>query len=164
MTRRLASVEGISKHFSGSRAVDKVRFDVAAGAIQALIGPNGAGKTTIFNMIAGVFRPDTGDIAARWPPLIGKRPDQICRAGVGRTFQLVRAVHRADGRGECRDRRADLDRRHKEAREHAGGVLKLLGLDDKRYRRPAASRCPTANAWKSRARSRPSRRCFCSTR
>ena len=56
-------VDGISKSFRGLKAVSQASFEVPAGAIVALIGPNGAGKTTCFNMIAGVFAPDTGQIA-----------------------------------------------------------------------------------------------------
>ena len=90
MTAASLQVKGISKSFSGLWAVENVSFEVAAGSIQALIGPNGAGKTTIFNMIAGVFPPDSGEILLDGASLLGKRPDQICHAGVGRTFQIVR--------------------------------------------------------------------------
>ena len=55
-------VEGLGKRFRGLRAVHEVSFTVPAGAIHALIGPNGAGKTTIFNMIAGVYPPDAGEL------------------------------------------------------------------------------------------------------
>src|SRR4030095_4146386 len=60
------------------------------GSINALIGPNGAGKTTIFNMIAGVFPPDSGSIVFLGKPSHGLRPDQVCAAGIGRTFQIVK--------------------------------------------------------------------------
>ena len=67
-----------------------VSFAVAQGGIVALIGPNGAGKTTCFNLIAGVFKPDTGAVRLGGERIDGRRSDQICRAGVGRTFQLVK--------------------------------------------------------------------------
>jgi len=70
--------------------VTNVSLSVEAGHIVALIGPNGAGKTTTFNMIAGVYRPDEGEILLDGQPLQGRRPDEICMAGVGRTFQLVK--------------------------------------------------------------------------
>jgi len=130
------SIRGISKHFRGLAAVTDVSFEVPAGAVQALIGPNGAGKTTIFNMIAGGFKPDSGAILLDGKPLVGKRPDEICRAGVGRTFQLVRPFNAmtveenvAVGALVWTD---DLD----EARDHAVGVLRLLGLEDKRFALP----------------------------
>lgn len=80
----------VSKSFRGLRAVEDVSFEVAERSITALIGPNGAGKTTIFNMIAGVFPPDAGEILFTGRPIQGLRPDQICAAGIGRTFQIVK--------------------------------------------------------------------------
>ena len=84
------AVTGLSKSFRGLRAVHEVSFVVPAGSIHGLIGPNGAGKTTIFNMIAGVFAPDGGQVTLDGARLDGMRPDRICAAGVGRTFQIVR--------------------------------------------------------------------------
>jgi branched-chain amino acid transport system ATP-binding protein len=83
-------IDGLGKHFRGLRAVHDVSFTVPAGAIHALIGPNGAGKTTIFNMIAGVFAPDSGTVRLDGAVISRLRPDRICDAGVGRTFQLVK--------------------------------------------------------------------------
>jgi branched-chain amino acid transport system ATP-binding protein len=83
-------IKGISKSFRGLKAVSSASFDVAQGSIVALIGPNGAGKTTCFNMIAGVFAPDAGSIAFQDKPIQGLRPDQVCAAGIGRTFQIVK--------------------------------------------------------------------------
>ena len=86
----MLSVLGISKSFRGLRAVSNASFDVPQGGMVALIGPNGAGKTTCFNMIAGVFAPDTGKVLFKGTEFHGRRPDQICAAGIGRTFQLVK--------------------------------------------------------------------------
>jgi len=86
----LLSLDGVSKRFRGLVAVDDVSFDVEEGGIIGLIGPNGAGKTTIFNLIAGVFRPDGGRIVMAGRDITGARADQCCHAGIGRTFQLVR--------------------------------------------------------------------------
>ena len=83
-------IAGLAKNFRGLRAVHDVSFAVPAGAIHALIGPNGAGKTTIFNMIAGVYAPDAGEIIFQGAPIQGLRPDQVCAAGIGRTFQIVK--------------------------------------------------------------------------
>ena len=82
--------KGISKSFSGLRAVQNVSFAVPEGEIVGLIGPNGAGKTTCFNLIAGVFRPTRASSALPASASTAWRPDQICRAGLGRTFQLVK--------------------------------------------------------------------------
>ncbi len=142
MTAASLSVRGISKSFSGLRAVDSVSFDVAAGAIQALIGPNGAGKTTIFNMIAGVFPPDTGDVLLDGQSLLGKRPDQICHAGVGRTFQIVRPFNDLSVQDNVAIGALAWTDDVKEAQDYALGVLKLLSLDDKRHARPTGITLP----------------------
>ena len=86
----LLDVRGISKSFRGLRAVSEASFEVKRGAISALIGPNGAGKTTCFNLIAGVHRPDAGSIVFEGSEIQGLRPDQVCGAGIGRTFQIVK--------------------------------------------------------------------------
>jgi len=86
----LLEVRDLSKAFRGLRAVDGVSFDVEQGAIGAMIGPNGAGKTTCFNVIAGVFAPDAGTVRLGGRDITGLRPHEICRAGIGRTFQVVK--------------------------------------------------------------------------
>jgi branched-chain amino acid transport system ATP-binding protein len=86
----LLEVRGLSKSFRGLRAVQDVSFAVPEGSIVALIGPNGAGKTTIFNMLAGVYAPDAGEISFLGKRIERLRPDQICAAGIGRTFQIVK--------------------------------------------------------------------------
>lgn len=90
MPETLLSVRAVSKSFRGLRAAAQVSFDVEEGHIVALIGPNGAGKTTCFNMIAGAFSPDAGEIRFAGRRIDGMRPDEVCIAGIGRTFQLVK--------------------------------------------------------------------------
>jgi len=86
----LLEARGISKSFRGLRAVSNASFEIPEGDINGLIGPNGAGKTTIFNMIAGVYAPDSGEIHFENTRINGLRPDQVCAAGIGRTFQIVK--------------------------------------------------------------------------
>jgi len=86
----MLTVDRISKSFRGLKAVSLASFEVTSGSITALIGPNGAGKTTCFNMIAGVFPPDSGEIIFGRKKIQGIRPDQVCVAGIGRTFQIVK--------------------------------------------------------------------------
>ncbi len=86
----MLQVQSISKSFRGLRAVADASLEVGAGEIVALIGPNGAGKTTLFNLIAGALAPDTGTIRFLGRDITGLRPDQVCVAGIGRTFQIVR--------------------------------------------------------------------------
>lgn len=89
-TTPLLAAHYVSKSFSGLRAVADVSFEVVRNSITALIGPNGAGKTTVFNLISGVCRPDSGHIELDGQSVMSLRPDQICRAGVGRTFQIAK--------------------------------------------------------------------------
>jgi branched-chain amino acid transport system ATP-binding protein len=86
----LLEVTNVSKNFQGLRAVADVSFAVPEGAVFAVIGPNGAGKTTLFNLIAGVFKPDQGRIAFQGARIDRLQPDEMCRRGIGRTFQIVR--------------------------------------------------------------------------
>jgi branched-chain amino acid transport system ATP-binding protein len=86
----LLTVRDISKSFRGLKAVSNASFELPEGGINALIGPNGAGKTTIFNMVAGVFPPDSGSIVFAGRPIHGLRPHEVCAAGIGRTFQIVK--------------------------------------------------------------------------
>ncbi|HUK04892.1 MAG TPA: ABC transporter ATP-binding protein [Burkholderiales bacterium] len=86
----MLEVSDLSKSFRGLKAVSGASFGVPRGGIVALIGPNGAGKTTCFNVIAGVSAPDSGRIVFEHEDIQGKRADQICAAGIGRTFQIVK--------------------------------------------------------------------------
>src|SRR3982751_5287918 len=85
----LLKVQGLGKSFGGVRAVDRVDFELAAGELLALIGPNGAGKSTTFNMVNGQLRCDSGSIQLQGRELVGLKPREIWRMGVGRTFQIA---------------------------------------------------------------------------
>ena len=89
----LLQVRGLTRAFGGVRAVDNVSFDLASGELLALIGPNGAGKSTCFNMINGQLRPDAGEVLLDGANIIGKKPRDIWRLGVGRTFQIAATFH-----------------------------------------------------------------------
>ena len=82
-------VRNLSKAFGGVHAVEDVSFDVGEGEFLALIGPNGAGKSTCFNMINGQLAPDRGDIEFADRSIVGCKPRDIWRLGVGRTFQVA---------------------------------------------------------------------------
>ncbi len=86
----MLAVSGVSKSFRGLKAVSGATFEVQQGAIVGLIGPNGAGKTTVFNIVAGVYQPDAGKVEFCGRTISGFRPDQVCAAGIGRTFQIVK--------------------------------------------------------------------------
>jgi branched-chain amino acid transport system ATP-binding protein len=134
----LLDVRSVSKHFRGLRAVHHASFDVPQGEIYGLIGPNGAGKTTVFNLIAGVYAPDSGEIHFGGAPLHGLRADQVCAAGIGRTFQLVKPFAGLTVLDNVMVGAFLRERQAAAARELAIRILERFGLGAKRDL-PAAS-------------------------
>jgi branched-chain amino acid transport system ATP-binding protein len=132
------TIAGVSKRFRGLVAVDRVSCEVAKGEIFSVIGPNGAGKTTLFNMIAGALKPDEGAITFLGERIDGLRPDQVCRRGIARTFQIVRPFPALTVEDNVMVgallRTSDVAR----AAIATGEVLRQLDLFDKRSR-PARS-------------------------
>ena len=130
----LLSIAGVSKRFRGLVAVDRVSCEVMAGEIFAVIGPNGAGKTTLFSTIAGALKPDEGEVRFNGARIDGLRPDDVCRRGVARTFQIVRPFPALTVEDNIMVgallRTADTTR----AAETAQDVMRRLDLFDKRAR------------------------------
>ncbi len=83
------AVENLSISFGGIRAVTDVSFSVERNTIFSIIGPNGSGKTTIFNMISGIYKPDSGRVVLDGEKVSGLNPDRIARKGIARTFQNI---------------------------------------------------------------------------
>lgn len=138
MAEALLEIEGLQKHFGGVVATDKVSFAIARGEVHALIGPNGAGKTTCFNMLAGVFAPDSGEVLFDGKRIDGLRPDQICAAGIGRTFQIVKPFAGLSVLDNVIVGAFNRTTHLSEARKSAAGILERLGLGPKRDQ-PASS-------------------------
>jgi branched-chain amino acid transport system permease protein len=90
----ILEVKGLSKAYGGLRAVNSASLSVKRGEILGIIGPNGAGKTTLFNLLNGFTKPDEGEVRLNGEIVTGKAPNQICRRGVGRTFQIVKPFRR----------------------------------------------------------------------
>jgi len=86
----LLQTNGLTKIFGGLRAVSDFDLKVHKGEILSLIGPNGAGKTTVFNVVTGIYTPEHGDVMFRGGPITGKKPHEIVRHGIARTFQNIR--------------------------------------------------------------------------
>lgn len=82
-------VENLSISFGGLKAVSDVSFVVPSNAIFSIIGPNGSGKTTIYNMISGIYRPDSGKVMLDGENLVGLSPDKIAKKRIARTFQNI---------------------------------------------------------------------------
>jgi branched-chain amino acid transport system ATP-binding protein len=86
----LLEATGVGKRFGGVQALAGVSFSIRRGEIYGLIGPNGAGKTTLFNLLTGIYTPDTGSFAFDGAPLVGLAPHQVAARGIARTFQNIR--------------------------------------------------------------------------
>jgi branched-chain amino acid transport system ATP-binding protein len=84
------AVENVVKRFRGLRALDGVSLSVREGEIVGLIGPNGSGKTTLLNVASGVLDPTSGRVSVGGVDATGKKPHDVARLGVGRTFQQIR--------------------------------------------------------------------------
>jgi branched-chain amino acid transport system ATP-binding protein len=86
----LLEIRNIEKSFGGVKALDNISLSVKQNSITAIIGPNGSGKTTFLNCICGIYAPENGRIIFRNKSLVGSKPHQIARLGIGRTFQVPR--------------------------------------------------------------------------
>ncbi len=135
----MLEVRNLTKAFDGFQAVGGVSAAVAPGAIAAIIGPNGAGKTTLFNLITGHLRPDTGAVILKGRDITGLPPHEICRLGLGRSFQRTNIFPRLtvfenvqasfiSHRGRGLDLFGRVERLYRGETE---AVLQLVGLLDK---------------------------------
>lgn len=89
----ILEIQNCIKRFGGLVAVKDLNMHLDQGILYGLIGPNGAGKTTIFNLITGVYSPNSGSIRLEGNPIEGKKPNQIAALGISRTFQNIRLFH-----------------------------------------------------------------------
>jgi len=137
-------IEDVVKKFGEVAALDHCSFDIEARSITGLIGPNGAGKTTLFNLITGVLQPDQGHIYLRGEEITHKKPYEIARKGVGRTYQIIRVFPKMTllenlivvGKGrKVMERAVDLlgmvklsDKKNDYASDLSFGQQKLLSL------------------------------------
>ncbi len=138
MSDALLTVDNLSKRFRGLKAVSNLTFTVPEGRILALIGPNGAGKTTSFNLIAGVFPPDEGTVTLKGQRLTGLKPNRVCAAGIGRTFQIVKPFGHLTVEENVLVGALARERSVETARRQARALLERLELADQ-AQRPARS-------------------------
>lgn len=89
----LLEIQNLNRHFGGLHAVNSVSFAVEQGMIKAVIGPNGAGKTTLFNLIAGNLSANSGSVYFNETKINGRKPYQIARLGLSRTYQNIKLFH-----------------------------------------------------------------------
>ncbi len=125
----LLQLRGVTKTFGGVAANVDISFDVAEGEILGLIGPNGAGKTTLFNSISGEVTPDQGTIHLQGRRISGTGPLACARAGVARTFQVVRSFDSMTVLENVMVGAFACTSRPREAMRAAQDVLAFAGLD-----------------------------------
>ena len=140
----LLEARNVTKRFGGLTAVKSLTINVAPGSLYGLIGPNGAGKTTVFNLLTGQYDATEGAILFDGVRVDGKKPYQIAKLGIARTFQNIRlfpdmsvlenilAAHHLRTRQILADAVLGTGRHHAEERattEHAIGLLKIFDLD-----------------------------------
>ncbi|HTP95175.1 MAG TPA: ABC transporter ATP-binding protein [Burkholderiales bacterium] len=139
MTDPLLEVRGLTRHFGGLAAVDKVSLEVRVGALHAVIGPNGAGKTTLINLLSGDLPASDGRILFRGRDIAGLAPEQRSRLGIGRSYQKINIFPAFTAFENCRLaaqsrephalnwlRRADA---YRSVMERARGALAAVGLE-----------------------------------
>jgi len=167
------STDNLCKNFGALRVAIDVNFTLPQGCRHALIGPNGSGKTTLINLIGGALAPTSGKILLEGQDITGLSADQRVLRGLTRTFQIntlfprltpIEAVTMVvcQRRGYGASLWRSLKRSH-EAIDEAYEVLSQLHLAEDCDRPTAHSRTAGSVCSKSRSRSRPGRKCFCST-
>jgi branched-chain amino acid transport system ATP-binding protein len=124
----LLEVQGVSRTFGATRAVDNISFAVRPGELLGLIGPNGAGKSTLFNLIAGVMPPSGGKIVLDGTDVTGSKSYDMARAGVARTFQIPKPYRQLSVIENVMISAFLRERSMADARELAGLTLSDLGL------------------------------------
>lgn len=131
----MLTVSHLTKSFGGLTAVDDVEFEIDEEEIVGLIGPNGAGKSTLFNTITGVYRADGGSVLFDGQEITGKKPHQIAKEGIARTFQTARTFNESSvlenvviGVIFGHDESIPVDK----AQEQAVEYLEFVGLSDKK--------------------------------
>jgi branched-chain amino acid transport system ATP-binding protein len=125
-------ISGVNKRFGGLQALSDVNVQIMRGQIYGLIGPNGAGKTTFFNVITGLYQPDTGTFELAGKPYSPSAPHEVAKAGIARTFQNIRlfgemtALENVMVGRHVRTRQGVIGAvlRHKAARDEEAGIRK----------------------------------------
>ncbi len=136
----MLDTQRLIKKFGGLIAINNVSFEIEKGELSSIIGPNGAGKTTLFNLLTGHLHPDSGRVIFSGKDITGLPPHEICRLGIGRSFQRINIFPRLGvfdnvqaavlaGQGKC----INIFSPSKNiAREETIQVLETVELDDKR--------------------------------
>lgn len=128
----MLEVKGLSKRFGGVIANSEISFTVDEGEILGLIGPNGAGKSTLFELLSGFYAADSGEVHFKGRSILGLRPDQINRLGIGRTFQKLKPFQQMTVEENVMVGVMQHTANLRTAREQALAALYFVGLLEKR--------------------------------
>ncbi|QGY41549.1 ATP-binding cassette domain-containing protein [Pseudodesulfovibrio cashew] len=134
----LLEIKDMTKQFGGLTAVDSLDLSIGRGEILGLIGPNGAGKSTAFNCVAGVFPPTNGSIVFDGEDITGQSPWDLCKKGMGRTFQIVKPFNALTALENVMVGAFATTSKRNEAEEKSAEVLDMLGMGDKKELKPGA--------------------------
>ena len=126
----LLEAKEITKRFGGLVAVGNLSLSVDEGQILGLIGPNGAGKTTAFNMISGFYKADEGEIIFDGKKITDLRPDQICKLGLTRTFQVVKPFPQLSVLDNVMVGAYNRTNDSKESKKKAEEIIEFLGMQN----------------------------------
>lgn len=144
----ILDIDSLVVRFGGITALDGISVQVEEGSIHGIIGPNGSGKTTLFNVINGIYTPDSGTVKFRGEDIVGLPSHKIAKKGISRTFQLLRvfpsltvlenlmiamALHDKSTAVDAFLSTPRLHGEEKRMREKAFQILKLIGLEQKAY-------------------------------
>lgn len=145
MSEMILTMDHVSKHFGGVRAIDDFSLQLEKGSIYGLIGPNGAGKTTIFNTITGIYQADGGSIQFKGRDITKVKPHEAAQLGIARTFQNIRLfsnlpvlenvviacnMHAKYNMAEAILRLPNYRKTSKDVLEKAAYFLEIVGLTD----------------------------------
>ena len=125
---RIIEIKNLTKKFGGLLAVNDVNIHVKRGEVIGLIGANGAGKTTVFNMVSGVFPPSSGQIIFNGKEIQGMKSHEICKLGIGRTYQVVQPFSLMTLRENVMAGAMMRHPKPKDARKVADEIIELLGI------------------------------------
>ncbi|MED4602096.1 ABC transporter ATP-binding protein [Paenibacillus validus] len=125
-------IQNLNKSFGGLTVTKNLSISVQEGQIFGVIGPNGAGKSTLFNQISGYIRPDSGSIVFNDKNIVGKPPYELCREGIGRTFQIVKPFGSKTVLYNVAVGAFARTNSRSEALQKAEEVVKLVGLESRK--------------------------------
>lgn len=128
----LLEIENMTKRFGGLYAVNDVDISIDKGEIVGLIGPNGAGKTTLFRLISGFYKPTSGKVTFKGKDITGLKPNEICKRGLSRTFQIVQPFHGLTVEQNIQVAAFNRYKDNEQTKNKAREILEFVDLIDKK--------------------------------